>query len=120
MGVSEKEKRKLLEKAKILIHCSEGGLRDYFEYSILDGLSYGCIPLCITSDKKQFEIIEKEQIGKVSLNLDEAKKNLEIILENYDFYLNNLYSFMEKFISEQDKLWERWESSLEKTVRENF
>jgi len=27
---------------------------------------------------------------------------------------------MEKFIGEQDKLWERWESSLEKTVRKNF
>ncbi len=120
LGISEKEKRKLLEEARILIHCSDGGLRDYFEYSILDGLSYGCIPLCITSDKKQFEIIEKEKIGKVSSNLYEAKKNLNIILENYELYLKNVYSFMEKFIEDQDKLWQRWESSLEKVVKENF
>lgn len=112
MGISEQLKEKLLSKARILIHTSAGGLHDYLEYSILDGLTYGCIPLCITKDPKQFSLVEKKKIGIVVSNEKEGAKAIKRILNNYDYYLENSKKFMDNFFKSQDKLWKRWEKTL--------
>lgn len=59
--VPEKVKEAILRECKILIHFSEGKLRDYFEYSILDAMLYGVVPICFTPDKEQFKIIQKKK-----------------------------------------------------------
>ena len=114
IGVSLKVRDELLKKSKVLVHCSRGGLHDYLEYSILDGLVFNCIPLCITSDPSQFSIVEQKRIGRVVENISEAKSALIDVLMNYESYLVNAQEFMRDFLKKQDALWLRWESTLEK------
>jgi len=116
-GISEGLKEKLLWDSKILLHLSKGGLHDYLEYSILDGLTYGCIPLCITKDSKQFSIIEKKKIGRVVSNEIEAIKAIRDLLENYNFYLENSKRFMKNFFESQNTLWRRWEKTFSKILK---
>lgn len=116
--ISEKQKSKLLKECKILIHYSKGKLRDYLEYSILDGMLYGCIPVCISPDPKQFNILEEKNIGKNVSNLADVKKAIEEILSNYSFYYKNVRKFMEKFIKKQPLMFKRWKKTLEIIVRD--
>jgi len=111
--VSLETRDNLLKESKILVHCSLGGLHDYLEYSILDGLIFNCIPLCITPDPKQFSVIEKNGMGKVVKTVEEAKMWLPQMLENYPYYVYNSQKFMNQFLKNQDNLWLRWESKLE-------
>lgn len=120
ISISEEKKEKLLSKAKILIHYSKGGLHDYLEYSILDGLTSGCIPLCITSDPKQFSVIKKEKIGIVVSNEKEGAKAVRKLLKNYDHYLENSKRFMNNFFKSQDALWKRWEETLIRIINNHF
>ncbi|MBU4351724.1 MAG: hypothetical protein KJ939_01435 [Nanoarchaeota archaeon] len=113
VAVSLETRDNLLKESKILVHCSLGGMHDYLEYSILDGLIFNCIPLCITPNPEQFIVIEKKGIGKVVKTVEEAKKWLPQILENYGDYVSNLQKFMKQFLKNQDDLWLRWESKLE-------
>ncbi|MDI3543736.1 MAG: hypothetical protein PWQ28_17 [Candidatus Woesearchaeota archaeon] len=112
-GLSLKIRDDILRESKILVHCSLGGMHDYLEYSILDGLSFNCIPLCITPEPEQFSIVEKKRIGKVTRTTKEAAELIPEILDNYETYLKNAREFMESFLSNQNKLWARWESKLE-------
>ncbi len=110
--IDEKRKNKLLEKCKILIHYSEGYLRDYLEYSILDGMLYGCIPICISKDPHQFDIIERKGLGKNISNLSEVKEAVKEILTDYFYYYNNIRKFMKNFIKEQPSMFKRWLKTL--------
>ncbi len=83
-------------------------------------LVHDCIPLCITSDFKQYYEIEQKKIGKVARNVQEAKKGLINIIENYDEYLARSQNFLKKFIYNQQSLWNRWGQSIEKVVEEEF
>ncbi|HOT85710.1 MAG TPA: hypothetical protein PLA55_01165 [Candidatus Pacearchaeota archaeon] len=112
-GVNLNTRDDILRESKILVHCSSGGLHDYLEYSILDGLRFNCIPLCITPQVDQFSIIEERNIGKVIKSADEATEVIADIISNYDFYQRNAQKFMTSFINNQSELWSRWESKLE-------
>jgi len=120
MGISEQLKEKLLSKAKILIHTSKGGLHDYLEYSILDGLTYGCIPLCITKDLKQFSVIEEKKMGIIVSSEKKGVEAVKRILDNYDYYLKNSKIFMDNFFKSQDTLWKRWEKTLLRVSNKYF
>lgn len=113
MGISLRVRDELLKKSKILVHCSSGGMHDYLEYSILDGLIFNCIPLCITSEPSQFSVIEEKGFGKVVRNISEARNALKDMLLNYGSYLEKAQKFMGNFLENQDTLWKRWESKLE-------
>lgn len=112
-AVSLKTRDNLLKKSKILVHGSSGGMHDYLEYSILDGLIFNCIPLCITSQPEQFSIVEKKRFGKIVRTVKEAKESIPEILDNYEVYLENAQKFMKSFLYNQNDLWLRWESKLE-------
>ena len=119
-GVSESLKNELLSKTKILIHCSNGGLHDYLEYSILDGLTHGCVPLCVTSDSKQYSVIEENNIGRVVSNEKEGAIAIGEIIKNYEVYMDNISIFMNNFFKSQNRLWKRWENTFEKIINNNF
>lgn len=104
---------RILRESKILVHCSSGGMHDYLEYSILDGLIFNCVPLCITPDVGQFSIVEERNFGKVVKSVEEAKMILPELLDNYGFYLQNAQHFMRSFLGNQEELWSRWVSKLE-------
>ena len=110
--ITEGQKIKLLERSKILLNTTSGGYRDYLEYSILDGMLYGCIPLCITSDVKQFDIINKKKLGIVISDASRAGEATERILENYGMYYRNCRSFMKKFIGNQPKMINSYKATL--------
>jgi len=112
-GVRLETRDEILRKSKILVHCSFGGMHDYLEYSILDGLIFNCVPLCITSEPEQFLIVEEKRIGKVVKNVEEAKKALFYLLNNYESYVKRSQEFINLFIKDQGVLWQRWESKLE-------
>lgn len=120
IGVSLDLQDNILKKSKVLIHGSNGFFHDYLEYSILDGLVYGCVPLCITPDKKQFSVIEDKNMGRVVKNKGEAKEALKDLISNYDFYLENSKNYMKNFLNNQESLWKRWESSIENIVLTQF
>jgi len=119
-GISSDKRDSFLKKSKVLIHCSKGNYHDYLEYSILDGLTYNCIPLCITPDKYQFSVIEKKGMGIVVNNIEDANKGIKKIIENYNFYLANAQEYMKHFFENQDNLWKRWEAAIEEIVLNQF
>lgn len=112
-GVSLKTRDEFLRASKIVVHCSSGGMHDYLEYSLLDGLLFNCIPLCITSEPEQFAIISENGFGEVVTNHDEAAQRLPKIIAEYELYLKKAQAFMLDFLKNQDRLWDRWESKLE-------
>src|SRR3989344_2983833 len=85
---------RLLAESKVLVHCSNGGIHDYLEYSILDGLIFNCIPLCITKDIDQFSIINEKCFGRVVNNIEEAENALKDIIDNYEYYVIQSRIFM--------------------------
>ena len=110
--ITEEQKIKLLERSKILINTTSGGYRDYLEYSILDGMLYGCIPLCITNDVKQFNIINEKKLGIVVSDMLSARRAVDEILKNYDIYYKNCKLFMEDFIKNQPKIINSYKTTL--------
>ncbi len=113
VGIKLETRDNILRESKILVHCSSGGMHDYLEYSILDGLIFNCIPLCVTPEPEQFSVVEEKNFGKVVKNVEEARKALPELLDNYEVYLKRAQDFMNSFIANQDELWLRWESKLE-------
>ena len=79
--IREPNKISVLKRAKILLHATDGKFRDYLDYSILDGMAYGCVPLCITPDAKQFEEISTRGLGMVVNTSLEAISAVHEILD---------------------------------------
>jgi len=112
-GMSLKLRDDLLRESKVLVHCSLGGMHDYLEYSILDGMIFNCVPLCITPEVEQFSVVEEKCFGRVVRNPTEAVEALEDILSNYGHYSLKVRDFMGEFLKDQEALWERWKVKIE-------
>ncbi len=114
---SEEKKFNLLSRSKILIHYSDGNYKDYLEYSLLDGMMTGNVPLCICNDKKQFDIIKTRKLGVVVRDISDLDKGIKEIYQKYNFYLNNIIDFMNHFIKDQPLLVSRWINTLKKILK---
>lgn len=117
---TETEKVEALKKAKILLHATDGKFRDYLDYSMLDGMSYGCVPLCITPDKKQFEEIDRLGLGSVVGTHQEAVGAIKQIIDDYGYFQNNIKEFMGKFVRGQEGMLKRYVETIRCITETNW
>lgn len=116
--VSLNQRNGFLEESKLLVHGSTGGMRDYLEYAILDGMLYGCVPVCITPDEDQFSIVRSRGLGKVVRDEDSLSEAMNHALNNYHEHLENVKDFMREFLAEQPSLMRRWEATLREVIED--
>lgn len=107
-GFSEEKKIEYLKKSSYLLHFSTGGMRDYLEYSLLDGMITGNIPICISNDPQQFSLLEQRNLGASLADLHDLSHVLESLKQHRPELIENIYGFMEHFISDQPEMEKRW------------
>lgn len=117
INISERMKEKILLKCKVLLHFSEGKLRDHFEYSILDAMLFGVVPVCFTPDEKQFEIIKRRKLGLVVNELSEVPIAIETAIREYEYFFNQDRKFMKEFITKQPTIFKSYLSTLKKIIK---
>lgn len=115
-GISEPLQAAYLRRSKILIHHATAGLKDHLEYSILDALVAGAVPVCITPDPAQFDRVETEAIGRVVPELELLPAAIGDALSNYEVYRAAAARFMSGFMSDQPAMLQRWRRTVETLV----
>lgn len=115
-GVSETVKEELLRRSAVSVHFSNGGLRDYLEYSLLDAMRLGNIPICVTSDPEQFRELSASRTAVVVHSIMDLPAAIEHVLQHRAMFLDNVNSFMKSFFSSQRKLELRWVECLSSLV----
>lgn len=111
-AISEPRQAEYLRRSKVLIHHVSDGLRDHLEYSILDALVAGAVPVCITPDPEQFDLIEVQRIGRVVVDLESLPAAINDALRNYERYRAAAAGFMADFESDQPAMLLRWQQAL--------
>jgi hypothetical protein len=115
-GFSDEVKFRLFRKSSILVHYSDGGLKDELEYVILDGMIAGAIPLCMTPDPSQFKLISEQSLGAVVNDMSKIEETIRLLLDRQDFYRENCRQFITSFLAGQSDLKRRWTDTLEKVI----
>lgn len=115
-GISEALQADYLRRSKVLLHHAIDGLKDQLEYSILDGLVAGAVPVCVTPDPAQFDLIEAQRIGRVVADLERLPGAIEDALSGYEAYRGAAVGFMADFASDQPAMLQRWRRTVETLV----
>lgn len=117
-GISEPVQKAYLRGSKVLVHYATGGLKDHLEYSILDALASGAVPVCVTSDPAQFNLLEAARIGRVVADLESLHGAIDHAMSDYEAYRAATVGFMARFASDQPAMLQRWQRTVETLVED--
>lgn len=101
-----------LRRSKILVHYATGGFKDHLEYGILDALVAGVVPVCVTPDPAQFDVIESERLGRVVTGVEQLPAAVDDALRNHEAHRAAAADFMAGFTSGQPSMLRRWRRTV--------